>query len=101
MKKIQHLKEETLRLEYYNKMSPFPIYDTEYVQKLKEQLESMVDEDHDYDEDPVYACNYCKNLNVQYDDNHNEICMRCGSTNSTTEFKNIYEYLKFKNIKDE
>lgn len=100
MKKIQHLKEVTGNLEHYNKMSPFPIYDTEYVQKLKEQLESMVDENHDYDSDPVHACKYCKNLNVQYDDNQNEICMRCGSKNSTIEFKDIHEYLKFKKTEE-
>lgn len=100
---LKHLKEELAHAEYYNLMAPFPVFDTEYVAHLKKQIKKM--ETRDYDEDPVYACKYCKNLVVpkcyEVDEDGNETCLRCGSVNETQEYKTIDEYLKATRKQDE
>lgn len=85
-------------MEYYNLMAPFPVYDTSYVEDVKKYITKM--EQQEYNKEPVVACKYCKSLHIITDEVDNDICFRCGSVNELTEFKNINEYLKFKN-KDE
>ena len=96
---LKFLKKLLEHLEYYNKMAPFPVYDTDYVKDIKQIIMNIENETQsNYDEEPVVACKYCKSLYIKYDDVNNDICMRCGSVNELKEFKNIYEYEKF--VKD-
>lgn len=85
-------------MEYYNKMAPFPVFDTEIVSNLKEKI--MKIEQEEYNNLPVVACKYCKSLHIITDELNNNICFKCGSNNELIEFKTIDQYLKFKN-KDE
>ena len=91
-------------VEYWNKMGPFPRYDTEWESDIKNYInEIKMNKDNDYDKEPVFACKHCGTLVVpnQYevDDDGNEICMRCGSVNEAVEYKNIFEYNKEQKIK--
>lgn len=89
-------------MEYYNNMAPFPIYDTSYVADVKQLIIKMEHEDktNEYDELPVVACKYCKSLNIQIDDEENDICWRCGSTNELITFNTIHDYNKFINERE-
>lgn len=90
---IKHYAQIVEHMEYYNQMSPFPVYDTEVVALIKERLEYMKKlETEDYDKMPVAACKYCKNLHIVSDDVENDICMRCGSINEIEIYSNIHEY---------
>lgn len=96
--KIKYLKKQLDHLQYYNKLAPFPIYDTEYVEEVKNEIMKLEDENKiDYDNEPVVACKYCKSLHIISDDINNNICMRCGSVNELREFPNIYKYKNFVN----
>lgn len=97
-KKLTYYKQVLENMEYYNDMAPFPVFDTEYVSNMKKYINRM--ETKEYDKEPVVACKYCKSLHIVTDEVDNDICFRCGSVNELKEFKNIDEYLKFKN-KDE
>lgn len=78
---------------HYNSMSPFPIYDTEYVKDVRKKIKEMEEnEDYNYDEDSVVACKYCKSLHIVSDIYSNDHCMRCGSINELQEYKNIFDY---------
>lgn len=96
--KKEHLTKLHKDLSYYNRMAPFPIYDTEYVSEVGRVLESMND-DIDYDSLPVVACTYCNSLHITMEDiEHGEpvdVCNRCFSVGETQEFKNIEEYNKY------
>ena len=88
-------------LLYYNRMAPFPVFDTEYVEGIKNKLrEVMEDKDKDYDLEPVVACKFCKDLHILSDEIGNDVCMKCGAINELEEFSNINEYLKWKHGKD-
>jgi len=79
-------------------MAPFPVYDTEYVEEVKNTIMKLENENKiDYNDEPVVACKYCKSLHIVIDEVDNNICMRCGSVNELKEFKNIYDYNQFKN----
>ena len=96
------LKNLLSHLKYYNDLAPFHIYGSEYIEDVENKLkEVMGDKDKNYDEDPVVACRFCKSLHIVSDEVENNVCMRCGSINELTEFKDINEYLNFKNSKDE
>jgi DNA-binding XRE family transcriptional regulator len=77
-------------------MAPFPVYDTEYVEEVKNTIMKLENENKiDYNDEPVVACKYCKSLHIVIDEVDNNICMRCGSVNELKEFKNIHEYKNF------
>lgn len=95
---LKQLKKQLDHVEYYNEMSPFPIYDTEYVEKLKETMDAINKSKENYDELPVVACNSCKSLHIVIDEVENSICMKCNSINDLVEFDNIEEYKKSNNI---
>lgn len=78
-------------------MTPFPVFDTDYVKDVDNYIKMIEDNKTNYDEEPVVACRFCKNLHIEFDELDNDVCMRCGATNELITFKNIYEYLKFKN----
>lgn len=85
-------------LKYYNKLAPFPVYDTGYVKDVNNKImEIKNNKNKDYDEEAVVACKYCKSLHIEYDELENDVCMKCGSVNELKEFKNIYEYKKYIN----
>ena len=91
-------------VEYWNKMGPFPRYDTEWQSDIKNYInEIKMNKDNDYDKEPVFACKHCGTLVVpnQYevDDDGNEICQRCNSINDVKEYSNIFEYNKEQKIK--
>jgi len=89
-------------LKYYDNLAPFPIYGSEYIEDVENKLrEVMEDKNTNYDEEPVVACRFCKSLHIVSDEVENNVCMRCGSINELQEFKNINEYLNFKNRKDD
>lgn len=94
---LKYLTELLIHLEYYNKMAPFPVYDTEYVEMIKYLIMKIKDDEEvNYDDEPVEACRFCKSLNIKYDeDDLNVICMRCGSINELKVFKTIHEYKNF------
>ena len=93
---LQYLREHLDHLLYYNKMAPFPVYDTEYVEEVKNTIMKLENENKiDYNDAPVVACKYCKSLHIVIDEVDNNICMRCGSVNELKEFKNIHEYKNF------
>ncbi len=81
-------------------MSPFPVYDTDWVKDIENKIKMIKDNNKEnYDELPVVACKYCKSLHIVTDEDSNDICFRCGSKNELKEFENIFEYEKFKNNK--
>lgn len=85
-------------LRYYNKLSPFPVYDTDYVEDVENKLKEIMENNkYDYDEDPVEACRHCKSLHIKNDELDNGICFKCGSVNELITFSNIKEYNKFIN----
>ena len=91
-------------VEYWNKMGPFPRYDTEWQSDIKNYVNKIkMNKDNDYDKEPVFACKHCGTLVVpnQYevDDDGNEICQRCNSINDVKEYSNIFEYNKEQKIK--
>ena len=85
--KLEHLTDIHNHMSYYNKMTPFPHYETE-IDKLKE-------ENINYDDESVIACKYCKSLHIITEETSTgnvDICNRCFTVGETTEFKNIREY---------
>ena len=91
-------------VEYWNKMGPFPRYDTEWQSDIKNYINKIkMNKDNDYDKEPVFACKHCGTLVVpnQYevDDDGNEICQRCNSVNEVISYKDIFEYNKEQKIK--
>ena len=100
---LKHLNSMYKYVEYWNKMGPFPRYDTEWQIDIKNYINEIKMEKKDYDKEPVFACKHCGTLVVpnQYevDDDGNEICQRCNSINDVKEYKDIFEYNKEQKIK--
>ena len=100
---LKHLNSMYKHVEYWNKMGPFPRYDTEWQIDIKNYINEIKMEKKDYDKEPVFACKHCGTLVVpnQYevDDDGNEICQRCNSVNEVIEYKDIFEYNKEQKIK--
>ena len=85
-------------MEYYNKLSPFPVFDTESVEIISNKLEEMKDNTHiDYDAEPVTACKHCNSLAIVEDDYGNDICVDCSSCNELVIYDNIHKYLEVEN----
>lgn len=91
---INYLEELLQFLEYYNKMAPFPVYDTEYVEAVRQGLKDMKQNTNKYDDAPVVACKHCNNLFIVVDEVENDVCVRCGSLNELKIYKDIFEYLE-------
>lgn len=97
---ITELKKIREELLYYNKLAPFPVYDTGYIEDISNKIKNMENSKRDYDALPVVACKYCNNLHIENDEVENDICMRCGSVNEIIIYKDIHEYLKSKKDED-
>jgi hypothetical protein len=95
---LKQLKEQLKHAEYHNLMSPFPIYDTEYVENLRNKMSEIEKSKEDYDSLPVVACASCKSLHIVTDEVDNSICMKCNEMNDLIEFENIHKYRESKNI---
>lgn len=95
---LKQLNKQLLHAEYYNNLAPFPVYDTEYVENLKDKMNEIIKSKEDYDSLPVVACASCKSLHIEQDEVDNSICMKCNSMNDLIEFKNIHEYRETNNI---
>ena len=95
--KLQTYLEKRLQImEHCNYYSPFPLYDTEYVQEVKDMINNMKENKKEYDDIGVVACKYCNSLYIVEDNLNNEHCGRCGSINEVVYYNNIDEYLKAK-----
>jgi uncharacterized paraquat-inducible protein A len=84
-----------LNYETVNLFSPFPFYDTELIEELKNTLKRvMADRKNYYDSLPVACCKHCKELRLQIDEMENDVCLRCGAQgNDIAEIhENIFEY---------
>lgn len=100
--KLQTYLEKRLQImEHYNLYSPFPIFDTEYVQEVKQMIKEMRTDKKEYDEIGVVACKHCKSLYILNDELNNEHCGRCGSVNDIIMYKNIDDYLEAKQDEEE
>ena len=92
---LRHLQALLDHIVYYNSITPFPVYDTDWVEDVKNKIKEMEEnKDHNYDKDSVVACKYCKSLHIITDEYNNDHCGRCGSVNDLEEFENIYKYQK-------
>lgn len=90
--KRDYLEEELKHITHHNKMSPFPMFDTEYVKMVKEELLKVKD---NYDDLPVHSCGNCGSLHIQVDDMEvNDVCMRCGAANNVVIYEDVYEWKK-------
>ena len=101
MKRLQLLKDTLEHMEYYNKMAPFPVYDTGDVEELKTYIKTMEREPSEYDHIPVTSCKHCLSTFIIVDELNNDICGRCGSVNEIEIHKDIFEYLDMKSKIDE
>lgn len=95
--KLKFLKETLIHMEYYNNLAPFPIFDTEIVQDLKDFIKMSEKKKTEYDELPVVSCKHCLDLFIIEDDAGNDICGRCGSVNEIVIYDTIEEYLEERN----
>lgn len=91
-KTIKYFKDLLEKMEYYNTMAPFPVFDTEYLEEVKQMIMNLEDK-KEYNDIPVVACKYCKSLYILTDEIENDICARCGSVNDIVHYKNIEQYL--------
>ena len=96
---LKILHETQIYLEHCNRMAPFPVFDTGYIEDIKTRIENMEQSKMDFDEMPVAACKHCDNLWIENDEVENDVCMRCGAINELIIYPTIHDYLKA--IKDE
>lgn len=89
---LKYLGKLLSHVTYYNKLSPFPVYDTDWVQEIKDRIKQMKNSKEDYDNEPVVACKYCKSLHIVNDEYENGYCYKCGSVNEFITYNNIFEY---------
>jgi hypothetical protein len=88
---LKYLNDLLAYVEYYNNMSPFPMFDTEYVEEIKKSIIKM--SNNEYNEIPVAACKHCNSLHIVNDDEQNDHCMRCGSINDIVMYNHIDDYV--------
>jgi len=70
-----------------NKMSPFPLYDTEVLELLRLRIEKMKKEE----DETIECCADCKSLGL-YDEEENKTwCIKCNSLNKIEVLPN-YSY---------
>jgi hypothetical protein len=95
---IHDLGKEIARREYYNRMAPFPVYDTEIINDLK-KLEMITSKDNSNNE-PITFCKTClsiliKTTTMQDTGQEVDYCVACSNTDmdSThiTEWEDMYE----------
>lgn len=79
-------------IDYYNNLSPFPLWDSYNTNILKENFKMNK---IDYDLEPVDCCKFCKNIHILPDENGNDVCSKCNNiVNDDYEtFENIFDYM--------
>ncbi len=88
---IKELKNILKYFKERNKLSAFPLIDTGYISDL-EQI--IINNNVDYDSDPVVCCAHCKKLSIKIDDNNNDICILCNNAiNEVEHHATIFHYL--------
>ncbi len=92
--KIQLIDKKLEEMSYMNQLSPFPVFDTEHIDMLKEERAKLAAIE---DKTPVEACGTCKSLYLVNEDDGHVVCMRCGSVNHVEKYDNIEQYLKVNN----
>lgn len=94
MGNIYRKRQIKLMVQYYealNKLSPFPLIDTEHIMDLKHKIKK---DEIDYDMEPVVCCAHCKRLSVVVDEEENDLCLLCkNSINETETHATIFHYL--------
>lgn len=82
-------------------MAPFPIFDTEYVQMVEDELNKELNEmNNEYESLPVEACAKCGSLHIESDELElTNVCMRCGSVNDLVKYDTINDYMESKHGK--
>ena len=77
-------------------MAPFPVFDTEYVEFVRQKLEKEMEDENkiDYDSLPVVACGGCGNIATEVDEHGNDVCFKCGEINNIKVYNNIHEYIE-------
>lgn len=94
-KTIKYLTDVLNYITYHNRMAPFPVFDTEYVELIKNKLEIMKENNVNYDKLPTACCKYCLNLHSLVDEEENVICTRCGSINEELIFEDYEAYEQY------
>ena len=89
---------EIERREYYNSMTPFPVYDTEIINDLK-TLNMITSKDSSNNE-PITYCKTCLSIHIKtvvFEDIDQEVdyCIPCSNTDLETahisEWEDLYE----------
>lgn len=83
---------EIKRREYYNSVSPFPVYDTEVIKDMK-KLDKLAKK-NDYNDVPVTYCKTCLSLRLKIIDEPKVCyCGDCGNTEFGEETITKWEFL--------
>lgn len=89
---------EIERREYYNRISPFPVYDTEIINDLK-KLKMITTKDNSNNE-PITYCKTCLSIHiktVKFEDTDQVVdyCISCSNTELAeahiSEWEDLYE----------
>lgn len=89
---------EIERREYYNSMTPFPVYDTEIINDLK--ILNMITSKENSNNEPVTYCKTCLSIHiktVEFKDTEQEVdyCIPCSNTDlgeaHISEWEDLYE----------
>lgn len=89
---------EIKRREYYNRLAPFPIYDTEIINDLK-KLNMITSKDKSNSE-PITYCKTCLSIHIktaEFEDTKQEVdyCISCSNTDldktHISEWEDMYE----------
>jgi len=92
------LKIEAERREYYNRMAPFPIFDTEIINDIKKL--SMITAKDNSNRQPVTYCKTClsikiKTVDIEGSEEGIDYCVTCSNTDMDTthisEWEDMYE----------
>ena len=93
MERLEYLKKELKHITLVNRGSPFPLFDSEYVELVEQEIINIMDRNKiDYDDEPVVSCKHCKSLFIKVDEDDNNLCMKCGSINEVIKHKDIFDY---------
>lgn len=97
---LQHLHKRLNKMNQYNKMTPFPYYDSDYVKDVEKKIKEITKSNIDYDDEPVYACKHCKSLHITLEvdeetGTEHDLCNNCFTSDEAIVFDNISRYLEY------
>ena len=84
---------EIKRREWWNKLSPFPVYDTEIINDFKKL--NMITSKSEYNNEPIDYCKTCLSIKiktVEFKDTDQEVdyCIDCSNTELETAHVSIW-----------